>query len=224
MSKPSLDYLVEISKNQFVAASKRDVQLGIPLSAGNTLRGELEAAGLISIEHVNTYSSAKRVVNTKITEKGYALLKSVKVQFEEPRGRGRWEHKFHQHSVAAWARACGYIARIEHTHDGKAVDVSLQKDGSNVAVEILCQGVKKELANLRDLCTGYSAVWFAVKDSKEGKQLEQLIRQTFGDEANEILRHVSFKLLGGFQNASAGMEAQTGERELTLFEGDLPRG
>lgn len=203
VSKPALDYLTEISKNQFLPASKRDQQLGIPLSQGNALRRELESAGLICLERINTYSRARKVLNTRLTDKGYAFLKEMKVSCDRPRGKGSWEHVFHQHSIAEWGSRTGWQASVEHFSNGKAVDVCLEKDGKRGAVEILCHGVMKELANLRDLFAGYSEVWFCVPDPAEAGRLRELISLKFGEEAKAILSRVRFKLLGDFQDSLA---------------------
>lgn len=200
ISKPALDYMIEIAKDQFLAASKRDQDLGIPLSQGNALRKELVAAGLVCLERVNTYGKARKILNTRITDKGYALLKSMKIACDPPKGRGSWEHRFHQRSLAAWATLAGFHTAIEHQQDGKSVDVCLEKGGRRIAAEILCFGVEKELNNLRDLHNGYSEVWFCVKDWDEAKRLQELIRLRFREEAKPILARVNFKLLGQFQD------------------------
>jgi hypothetical protein len=206
VSKPALDYLVEIAKDQFLPASRRDQEVGIPLSQGNALRKELQEAGLLRVEHVNTYGKARRIINTRITEQGYELLGSMEVRCERPRGKGGWEHLYHQRAIAAWGRANGYEVAIEHTVGGKSVDVCLEKDGERIAAEILCHGVHKEVANLRDLHTGFSEVWFCVKDREEARRLQELIVATFREEAHAILTRVRFKLLGAFQDAGAAKE------------------
>lgn len=203
VSTPAQDYLAEIAKDQFLPASKRDQLLGVPLSQGNALRAELSAAGLVSLERVNTYGRARRITNCRVTEKGYELLRDLKVPFQRPRGKGSWQHVYHQHAVAAWGRLNGYQARVEHMHDGKAADVCLEKDGRRVAAEVLCKGVQKELANLRDLHTGYSEVWFCVPDEREAWRLRELVSATFGEESGAILARTRFKLLADFQNSVA---------------------
>lgn len=199
LSKPALDYFVEVCKNQFTAASKRDQQLGVPLSQGNAVRRELADAGLVTLEAVSTFGRARRIVNTAVTEKGYELLKAMKIPHDRPRGRGGWEHKYHQHAVAAWAERNGYRASIEQTANGKSVDVLLENERGRVGVEILCVGMEKELANLRDLHSGCSEVWFCVRDRAEAGKLRALIELKFGEEAKAILSRVKFRLLGEFQ-------------------------
>ena len=181
----------------------------IPAGSGNALRQELEDAGLIRVEVVDTYGRSKKISNARITDKGYAVLREMKVPFERPRGKGGWEHVYHQNSVASWARLSGYRASIEHSVDGKAADVSLEKDGRRIAAEIFCKGLLKELANLRDLFS-YDEVWFCVKDVDEIGRLKELISRTFGEEAKQIFERTKFKLLGDFQNflASARRSAR----------------
>ncbi|MBI4450278.1 ATP-binding protein [Candidatus Uhrbacteria bacterium] len=199
VSKAALDYLTEIAKDEFVPASWRDQQLNIAISQGNVLRSELEKAGLIALEKVNTRSRAKSVVNTRITDAGYALLDLLKVPYHRPRGKGGWEHQYHQRSIAKWAARNDYHrVLVEHSVDGKSVDVALEGE-KRIAVEILVNGPRKEMANLRDLQAGYDEVWFCVKDQQTAGQIRELIGATFGDEAPTVLARVQFRLLGEFQ-------------------------
>jgi len=209
ISMPALEYLRDIAKDQFLAVSKRDERRGTPISQGNALRKELLEADLIALEEVNTYGKSRRIINTQLTEKGYTYLKSLGIQCERPKGRGGWEHLFHQQAIAAWGRANGYVVQIEHFHNGKSVDVGLEKDGVRIAVEILCVGVEKELSNLRDLHTGYSEIWFCVADMKTARKLRDSIARQFGEEAQVILSRVQFRLLGEFQDAGVGREDVT---------------
>jgi hypothetical protein len=198
-SKAASDYLIEIAPDQFEPISIRDRRLNIDLSEGNGLRKELVQAGLIALETVNTHGPSKKIINARITAQGSDFLQLLGVPYEKPRGRGSWEHQWHQHAVAKWARTQGYRALIEHMHDGKAVDVSIDAGEKRIAGECLIHGVVKDLANLRDLFTGYDEVWFCVADQKTAKALEGHIAATFGDEAPLILERVRFKLLREFQ-------------------------
>lgn len=201
-SGPSLDaieYLIAASRNQFLPVSFRDRDLGKPLGEGNALRGELVKAGLVTIERVNTHSRSRWVENTKITDKGYEFLKTLKVAVERPRGRGGWSHQFHQNSVFEWARRNGYDARIEcaENPDGKAVDVHLEKDGKRIGVEIYCEGLAKEINNVRDLHS-HDVIWFGIRTTDDARKLQELIGSVFTSEAWAILGQIEFKLLGKF--------------------------
>jgi len=203
VSKPARDYFVEVSKDQFSPVSRRDGSLGIPAGSGNALRRELQEAGLITVELVDTYGKSRKIRNARITERGYAVLREMDIRCERPRGKGGWEHIYHQDSIARWAPLNGYRASIEHFHDGKSVDVCLEKGGVRIAVEIFCKGLHKELKNLHDLQSGYPEIWFCVKDSDEIRRLQELISLVFREEAKEVLARVKFKLLGHFQDALA---------------------
>jgi hypothetical protein len=203
ISKHALDYLIEIAKNQFLPVSRRDQELGIGYSQGNGLRRELLNGQLIEQATVDTHSSSKKIVNTRITEKGYALLSEMKITFEKPRGKARWEHCWHQNAIAQWARARGYHALIEHMHQGKSVDVSIDAGDRRIGAEILVSGIAKELANLRDLLD-YDEIWFCVADLPTSRALEAKIREAFGLEAPIILERVRFKLFREFQRADGG--------------------
>jgi hypothetical protein len=210
ISAPALDYLREIAKDQFVPASRRDQDRAIPLSQGNALRTELVQAGVIRLEHVNTYGRARRILNTVITDAGYELLRSLGVPCEAPRGRGSWEHRFHQHTIAAWAKRSGYTALIEHTEDGKAVDVALVGGGKRIAAEVLCTGVEKELSNLRDLAVGFDEVWFCVRTPDEGTGLKARIAGVSGGAGVALLSRIQFRLLREFaEDRSPTLEAET---------------
>ena len=210
ISKPALDYLAEITKNQFLPASTRDRGLVIPLGQGNALRTELATAGLILIELVDTHGPSKKIKNTRISDKGYTLLKQMSVRFERPRGKGGWEHRFHQHSITKWGKLNGYTASIEHFHDGKSVDVHLEKDGHCIAAEVVCEGLAKEVANVRDLHSGWDEIWFCVKDKETTKGIRRHIVAAFPGEADAIFARVQFKLLGDFQR---DLKAQTQSEE-----------
>jgi hypothetical protein len=199
LSHAALNYLVEIAKDEFEPASWRDRRLGIPISQGNALRKELLAAGVISLETVNTYSRARKIKNTVLTEKGREQAQALKVSYERPRGIGSWEHVYHQHAIASWASRNGYSASVEHFMDGKSVDVSLEKGGVAVACEVLIEGVAKELNNLRDLQAGYSEIWYCVKSEDEARRLRGTIEARLGSEAASVLQKLRFHLLREFQ-------------------------
>jgi hypothetical protein len=200
--KAAIDCLCEIARNPFEPVSVRDRRLKIPLAEGHVLRKKLADARLIISETVSTHGPAKKIVNSRITEKGYALLHEMKVPFEKPRGKGGWEHCWHQHTIAAWARTQGHRALVEHAHNGKSVDVSIEMNGTRIAAEVLVHGVKKELWNLRDL-VDYDELWLCVADWQTAKTLEAEIRQAFGVEAPAILEQCRFRLLREFQRAEA---------------------
>ena len=175
LSKESIDYLEAISKNQFIPVTKRDSLLKKSGWKGDLLRKDLSEKGFISIVTINTYKRGSNPRLAQITEKGYALLDKLKIDYRRPKGKGGFVHQFWQHTIAEWARREGYTAEIEYFRNGKSVDVGLQRDGRTVACEILISGTQKEMFNLeKDIVAGWDEVWFCVASLGDRRRLGSL--------------------------------------------------
>jgi hypothetical protein len=199
LSKDEMDYVENVAKQPFLTATERDRRLNVSAGKGSKMRETLVRENYIRVHPVQTGKKGRPIALTELTERGYALLDALSVKYERPRGHGSFVHKFWQHTIHAWAVAQGYPARIEDSGaGGKSVDVGIVWDGRRTAVEVLVEGLEKELSNLlKDLERGWDRVVFCAVDDATLKSLEQRIQQQFGRDLF-VESKVSFMRLGRF--------------------------
>lgn len=198
IAKRSIDYLVGIARNPFLPVTERDRVQGVSSHVGNQIRQQLQslAEGLIRLHRAPTGAKGRVYTLTEITQAGYRLLDSLEVRYEKPRGNGSYRHRFYQHLVHEWAVRQGYPARIEDEVDGKRVDVSVVWDEHRVAVEILVEGIEKELRNFaKDVDRGFDQIVFCAVDSDTLDSLRERIESEFGHDVveDEIVRFVRIR-------------------------------
>ena len=184
LSKEEIDYIEEIAKAPFLSVTERDERIRISKGKGFKIRQSLEAEGLIKTHRVKTGRRGGPLAVLELTDRAYALLDDLEVRYERPRGHGSYCHKFWQHRILMFAQARGWPARIEDSRTGgKAVDVSVEWEERHTAVEVLVEGVDKEISNLvQDLDEGYDQVIFCVVDDKTRERLKQQIEKEFGGD------------------------------------------
>jgi hypothetical protein len=186
-SKDNLDYIQLIAETPFLPVTYRDKQAGISASKGDRMRRELADAGLIVIHRVNTGTQGGRVTLTEPTEQACRMLEGMQVRVERPKGNGGFVHRFWQHTIHAWAVRQGYPARIEDAVDEKRVDVGVEWAEKRCAIEVVMQGLEKELSNLeRDLREGWDQVIFCAEKQETLNKLRQMIEQRYGEGLEEL--------------------------------------
>jgi len=146
------------------------------------MRRQLAAEGLLRLHQISTGLRGGQPTLAELTGEGCKLLERLEVRYEHPLGRGTFEHKYWQHVVHCWAVAQGYPSQIEQEVAGKAVDVGVIWDEKRVAVEIVVEGVEKELSNLsKDLERGWDQVVFCAVQQGMLDRLRDLVLDRFGD-------------------------------------------
>jgi hypothetical protein len=196
ITKAAIDYLIDIAKRPFVAATKRDSGLGLSVWKGNDIRAELDRAGFVQAVKVNTGTRGGMVQLQEITEAGWDFLDELRVNVHRPRGRGGLEHKFWAWHACKWFEKQGYKAEIEKFLSGKNVDIGVEKDGCLLAVELLITGEAKEIVNIaKDIEAGYGEVILCCKSEKEIKSLRERVLAELG---REMAAKVSYRLLSSF--------------------------
>ena len=178
LSKRNLDYLQRIAEEPFLAVTERDRREGISAWMGNRIRQELADAGLIRLHQVNTGIRGRRITLTEPTDRGYQLLEALQVKVERPKGNGGFVHQFWQHTIYMWAVKQGYPARIEEALHEKRVDVGVEWQEKRCAVEVVMEGLEKELSNLkRDLDDGWDQVIFCAEQEETLERLRKMIEE-----------------------------------------------
>ena len=198
ISKQMLDYLEICAQDWAMSVTARDKKHGISNSVGTKNRRSLMDENLIRAHRILTGLRGGQLQVTEVTEEGYQLLERFDVHVPRPPGRGGFEHRLWQQIVHSWAVAKGYPAQIEFEVSGKPVDLGVTWDEKRVAVEIVIEGLDKELDNLaKDLDRGWDQVVFCAVNQETLDSVKDLVLKTFGEEPIRLDR-VRFRRLHEF--------------------------
>jgi len=205
ISKPLLDYLVICARDWALPVTERDKKHDISPGLGHRYRQRLAAEGLIRFHRILTGRRGGQLQLTEITEAGYRLLKEFDVPAAPPPGRGGFVHRFWAQTVYTWAVRRGYPAQIEQEVVGKPVDVGVIWEEKRVAVEIVIEGIEKELTNLAKDIPHWDQVVFCAVNQDTLDRLKHLVLDKFGEQWINDNR-VRFEFLHRFldRNRSSG--------------------
>jgi len=182
LSKRDLDYVQLIGETPFLPVTERDRREGISAWMGNAIRRELEDAGLIRLHRVSLGGRGRRITLTELMSRAYQVLEALQVKVEKPKGNGGYVHRFWQHTIHQWAVKQGYPAQIEETLREKRVDVGVKWAEKRRAVEVVIEGLDKELSNLwKDLEDGWDQVVFCAEKQQTLEKLEKMIDEEYGE-------------------------------------------
>ena len=188
----------------FLTASYCCIAFSVSALDDSALRTALEKDGLIRLQRIRTGLRGGQITLTELTDRAYGLLASYKVAAKRPAGRGGFEHGFWQHTAHAWAERKGYGTKIEEEVSGKAVDVGVTTDSQRIAVEVMMEGLDKELTNVaKDLEAGWDRVWLCAVKEEALERLRAKILDVFGSELLENGR-VRFLRLSEFLEKGKG--------------------
>lgn len=190
-------------KNQYLTLTKFDMKQRVKTTKGNSLREELENAGMIEIVNIKTGKKGQHKT-VKIIKKGFTALKEMGIKPNPLMGKGKFQSQF-------WAvQICRNLTRtvpgsnpkIEDVRMGKAVDVSSREDGKLKAYEISMTPNWTTQNVVKDILAGYDEVVIcAIKpeDLKAiKKKLQKDLEQGQVEDREIIMSKVSFRLLRTF--------------------------
>jgi len=219
--KATLDYLVRCARDWATPVTARDQKHNISASVGSKHRKRLIDEGFIRAHRILTGQRGGQLQVTEVTEQGYQELERFDVHVPRPPGRGGFEHRLWQHIVHSWAvAAMGYPAQIEQEVAGKPVDVGVIWEEKRVAVEIVVEGIEKELDNFgKDLAAGWDQVIFAAVEQATLDQLRDRILDTFNEEVL-VQDKVAFRRLCKFLQAPSPSPNGSGDGS----NADTPKG
>ncbi len=181
ISKAKLDYLALRAGEPFGSLTGVDKQAGISRGRGSTLRKALEREELIKMHRIKTGRRGGQIKVTEITDKGYELLKQFKVPVQKPAGRGSYGHKWWQWIICEFFERRGAIARPEQEVASKAIEVGVTQGERSVAVEVVNEGLDKDLSNVaKDLEAGWDEVWLCAAEQRVLDGLRDRVSDTFG--------------------------------------------
>lgn len=161
---------------------------GIGAEQAVQLRKHLEKQGLINIHSINPGGRGKRFSCIEPTEKGLELIKKLGIDYRMA-GKGGFIHRYWVWKVMRYMEAEGWVTRVEGEHPGvdDLADVSLEKDGKRVAVEVELSG-KHVAENLsRDFDNGYDVVVVVVTTSKMEESVREIISGSFSLWGERVL-------------------------------------
>jgi len=218
--KATLDYLVRCARDWATPVTARDQKHDISASVGSKHRKRLIDEGFIRAHRILTGQRGGQLQVTEVTEQGYQELERFAVHVPRPPGRGGFEHRLWQHIVHSWAVAMGYPAQIEQEVSGKPVDVGVIWDEKRVAVEIVVEGIEKELDNFgKDMAAGWDQVIFAAVEQATLDQLRDRVLDTFNEEVF-VQDKVDFQRLCKFLQAPSPPPNASGDGS----SADKPKG
>ncbi len=191
--KEELDYLQEIAKAPLKHATKRDLDLGIPIARGTRLRSELEKKGYVTIERVTSGKRGGQPAIVELTPKALKLFEEMGIEAPDVRGRGSLGHKYYQWRVAKWFESKGWKAKIESESDGRA-DVVAEMGQTRIAIEIELSD-RTAVRNAERDFEEFSDVWFVAPDETLLGIIERKVRSELDQEKN---RRVQFSTFSDF--------------------------
>jgi len=165
------DYLINLKNHPYLSVA--DAQRSLRMSAykGNKLKTSLLEKGYIEEVSFNLGKKSRPKTYLKFTEKAISLVGDQRFD----RGRGGFEHKLLAHILRSELTKMGYKAEIEFHHTGKAVDISVYKNGEMIAVEI-AMSISGEIDNIRkDLAAGFEKVVVIVMNDALKDKLQKAI-------------------------------------------------
>ena len=199
-----IDYIRAIADDQFVPSTIRDEKLNLSAGKGFARRSELLKLGLIEEVKVPTGVRGGQVTLLDITSAGRDLLARHHIKLNA-KGKGGLKHQYFQNVMQRWF-AKHYTAgeaTIEDVTSGKAVDVSFVDEEKKIAVEILVNGIDKELSNIEADIQSFDEIWLVAESKEQSDKLAEKVRASFyADEMNRI----RFELIGKFISELGGNE------------------
>lgn len=124
----------------------------------------------------------------ELTEKGEERIRKLGLRYERLAGRGSFEHRYWQRFLADYYSGEGYGVRLEgDAGPGDHADVSLERDGLKVAVEVELSSVNV-LSNLdRDFSNGYEAVVVVVLSARVEREVGKVLEAVSGERKGRVL-------------------------------------
>ena len=155
----------------------------------------LLSEGLASLEKVRTGLRGKTFECLELTSAGVERAESFGLTYVRLTGRGSFEHRYHQMILAAYWRDQGFTVRLEgDPGKGDFADLSLEKDGLRVAVE-LERSSRTVLGNIeRDVGNGYEAVIVVVLTAR----LERAVRRVIDSLSDDVRERVLVQRMENF--------------------------
>jgi len=151
----------------------RDKRLGFSGYKGDSLRARLAQRNMVAAHKIFTGKRGGQMTLLETTPEGWKYLNSIKAGVDPVSGKGGFLHKYYQHKLKARLADEGCNAKIEDASSGKAVDVSAEIDGENIAFEILVNGVTKEQDNILSDAESYDRIVMLVQDEKQRAELAE---------------------------------------------------
>ena len=152
---------------------------GLASKEGGQVKEHLVRHGLAVICDIKTGRRGNKIKCLELTEKGIKKAESLGIEYRGLTGKGSFAHRFWQHRVKGYFEGKGYIARLEGEHPGidDLADVSVEKDGKRIAVEVELSG-KHVLENLkRDFENEYDVVIVVVTTKMMEKSVNTKIEE-----------------------------------------------
>lgn len=201
--KDEQDYMIFIANHPELTATVRDRRFAISTWKGNALRGRLVKRGFIKTFVFATGRKGGQITMVVITTKGYEYLEMIKARVKPLAGVGGPLHRIGQ----IWIKQSyerhypGCEATIEEQVDGsnRRVDVEVRLGNRRVAVELLVEGVDKEMVNIsKVLASGsYQELVLVTTDEDSLTRLREVAKKVIADMGVGETA-VSFRLLGEF--------------------------
>ena len=183
------DFLIHIEKHPFMNVTERYSALGINTYRGNKIQKEVVEDGLVKEIRVS------KSVYLELTEKGMDAIGSDKGRLK---GRGSFEHILYQEKIREYFERLGYSAYVEKDLYGKSIDVLVNKDGLQVAIEVEMSMTDHILENIsRDYAVGVNEVVIVTKKDLLSK-IKRKVEKDLGD--GEV-RGLSFEVIDKFLKA-----------------------
>lgn len=184
-----LDYLRVIANDQLMPTAERYQAQGLSAGKGDALTSQLVQRKLVEKVKVPTGRKGGQITLLEITSTGREMLERFGVKVNLPGGKGGLRHQYFQNKIAEWVRANHPDAKavIEDASSGKAVDVSFVQSGKRIAIEVLVNGIDKEMSNV-EKDSDYDEVWLVAETQEQLTRLKEKVEAAFDAEQRAKLR------------------------------------
>jgi len=175
----ALAYLERAAHHPEETVSAICTALNLSGSRGVRLRRNLVQQGYLQEIDTRLGQRGRRAKYSVPTFLAYQILEE-----EPPKGRGGPVHRHFAEIIAGWAEKQGYQISKEHGIDGGWVDLHLEREGMDTAVELsVTSTVEREMKNLKKcLVAGYSRILMLFVDKALLPDFRDLLMGELDDE------------------------------------------
>ncbi len=196
-------FLMDLKNHPFLSLTEKYSSLGLTNYMGNRICQSLLEKGLVREIEIRLGTRGRSPKYLEVTQKAEKAIGRQNLG----KGKGGFEHVYHQHRLQKHFSSQGFEAEIEAYRHGKAVDLALTKNDLSIAIE-LAMTPGGEVSNFeKDFEAGWSCIWSVCKDRKIMEQVQKEWGEKIAAYPTDL---VEFYLISDSRfNSSAELDSET---------------